>query len=47
MILIDRDPLGCDAKGLRETEVLGTLLSGRWTFRRTSDINGAEPRESV
>jgi predicted amidohydrolase YtcJ len=47
MILIDRDPLGCDAKGLRETEVLGTMLGGRWTFRRTSDMNGAEPRKRV
>jgi predicted amidohydrolase YtcJ len=47
MILIDRDPLGCDAKGLREIEVLGTLLGGRWTFRRTNDINGAGPRKRV
>lgn len=47
MILIDRDPLGCDAKGLREIEVLGTLLGGRWTFRRTKDVNGAEPRKRV
>lgn len=32
LIVIDNDPLGCDAAGLRAVKVRGTMLGGRWTF---------------
>ncbi|WVQ75756.1 hypothetical protein IAR50_005387 [Cryptococcus sp. DSM 104548] len=33
IILISADPLGCNAAGLREMKVGGTMLGGEWTHR--------------
>ncbi|WRT68146.1 uncharacterized protein IL334_005121 [Kwoniella shivajii] len=34
MVIIDRNPLECDATGLRATTVFRTILGGRCTYRR-------------
>ncbi|OCF74419.1 hypothetical protein I204_04794 [Kwoniella mangroviensis CBS 8886] len=33
-VIIDKDPLKCDADGLRSISVQGTVLGGRWTYRK-------------
>ncbi|WVW84345.1 hypothetical protein I302_106379 [Kwoniella bestiolae CBS 10118] len=33
-VLVDKDPLQCNADGLRSIVVHGTILGGRWTFRK-------------
>jgi predicted amidohydrolase YtcJ len=34
LILLPTDPLKCNAAGLRAMKVIGTLLGGKWTYRR-------------